>query len=805
VKTTKHKERSNWEGAEETHSNLQTRKETQRPRSRKGAWRKRIMLGANVRRADGVVVGGDRGGGSSSSGAKRQGKLRIQLRKEKPRLPEGFLETSWTQLRAAVEAIQGQRPVTHSREELYHMVEGLCMHKRAPELCRLLEQALQAHIAISIKGLADRTPDAVAFLGIVTNTWLDFCQQMQSIRSIFLYLDRSYILNEPSLRSIWDMGLAMFRSNLALVDGVQDKIIRGFLELISQERKGESISQSTCSSLVRMLVSLSLYESHFEGIFLEETSIFYREESSIVLQECGVAEYLLYVEKRLSEERQRVIRYLDPQTRLPLIRTCEQELIGSHIDVVLEKGFNDLLDTGRLEDIGRMYMAFSRVKELKKMKKALYSYSESKGLQIIKDESKEKEMVNSLLDLKQKLDNVWIEAMDKNPDFEGAIKGAFQKFMNSRESKPAELLAKSIDRQLRNGGRGVGGEGEVETLLERVVVLFRFLHAKDVFEAFYKKDLAKRLLLGRSSSTDLERLMIGKLKTECGQQFTNRLEGMFKDIRISKDLMNAFEKSDLYKKRGFGTEMSVSVLSTSNWPAKPPMKSLEPPDIMRKCQSLYEEFYCGSNGKFDGRRLSWQHSLGHCIVGANLPQGRKELEVSMFQAMVLLCLDQAPYVDNGTGMPSITVAQAQDLTGIEQGELERTLLSLSSPSARLLVKEPRGAKDIKPEHTFTLNANFKSERFRIKINSIQIKETSKENKETHERVQQVRQYQIDAAIVRIMKARKTLTHQLLLAECFKQLQFNVKAPDLKRRIESLIDREYLERDESDPNTYKYLA
>ena len=49
-----------------------------------------------------------------------------------------------------------------------------------------------------------------------------------------------------------------------------------------------------------------------------------------------------------------------------------------------------------------------------------------------------------------------------------------------------------------------------------------------------------------------------------------------------------------------------------------------------------------------------------------------------------------------------------------------------------------------------------------------------EQKKTEDTVFKDRQYQIDAAIVRIMKARKTLTHQLLLAELFQQLKFQVK-------------------------------
>ena len=66
-------------------------------------------------------------------------------------------------------------------------------------------------------------------------------------------------------------------------------------------------------------------------------------------------------------------------------------------------------------------------------------------------------------------------------------------------------------------------------------------------------------------------------------------------------------------------------------------------------------------------------------------------------------------------------------------------------------------------------------------------------------VLQDRQYQIDAAVVRIMKTRKQLSHKLLVAEALQMLKFPLKAADLKKRIESLIDREYLARDASDQN------
>lgn len=80
-----------------------------------------------------------------------------------------------------------------------------------------------------------------------------------------------------------------------------------------------------------------------------------------------------------------------------------------------------------------------------------------------------------------------------------------------------------------------------------------------------------------------------------------------------------------------------------------------------------------------------------------------------------------------------------------------------------------------------------------------------EQTKTQETVFQDRIYQVDAAIVRIMKTRKTLTHQLLLSELFQQLKFPCKPADLKKRIETLIERDYLERDKDDPNIYKYKA
>ena len=55
-------------------------------------------------------------------------------------------------------------------------------------------------------------------------------------------------------------------------------------------------------------------------------------------------------------------------------------------------------------------------------------------------------------------------------------------------------------------------EQEIENVLDKSMVLFRFLQEKDVFERYYKQHLAKRLLHNKSVSDDSEKNMISKLK-----------------------------------------------------------------------------------------------------------------------------------------------------------------------------------------------------------------------------------------------------------------------------------------------------
>lgn len=121
------------------------------------------------------------------------------------------------------------------------------------------------------------------------------------------------------------------------------------------------------------------------------------------------------------------------------------------------------------------------------------------------------------------------------------IAQAFETFVNSNARAP-EFISLFIDENLKKGLKGKTEE-EVDDVLNRTIIVFRFLHEKDTFERYYKGHLTKRLLQGRSVSDDAERGMMAKLKIECGHGYVQKLQGMLNDMKVSEDTMGEFAES----------------------------------------------------------------------------------------------------------------------------------------------------------------------------------------------------------------------------------------------------------------------
>lgn len=786
---------------------------------------------------------------------------------------EDPLERAWPALRDFLGAVHDTRVTVHSFQELYGAVESLVLAKQCARLYERLVATCSAHIAGIVSGLAAGPGDPAAFLASLQKVWAAHCEQMVVIRNVFLYLDRTYVRDAAAATSaagaggspaslpsgtallggavlpLWDMGLHLLRERLVSFHAdVLGRIVSSIVARIAAERRGEAVDRSALASACRMLLALRLYSSHLEQELYADADQSFAAEGVRLLDELDVPTYLIRAEGRLREERDRAAAVLDGSTSLRrLVGIVESQLLARHGSALLERGFASLAEGQRTEDLRRLHALLGRVGRTPEVRKHFADYVKRVAMALVAEESEEKDkaLVQGLLDFKARMDALVADAFVGNETFSQALRAGLELAANSRDNKPAELIAKYMDLKLRGGPRlaGVASEEELEALLDRAMFLFRCVHAKDVFEAFYKRDLSKRLLSSRTSSNELERSMVGKLKAECGGQFTAKLEGMFKDADLSRELMSQFASSkeatsgvaivpaaaaaasssstgagagagagsstesssgasaaaaggagSAGGSGGLTVDLSVHVLTSSYWPAYTAAPAIVPPHLAANL-AAFEAFY---GRKFQGgRRLAWQHQLGSCTVKAWFPgNARKEFELSFFQTSVLLLFNGADAVP----FPAIAAA-----TGVEDGELRRTLQSLACGKYRVLRKEPKG-RDVADSDVFHFNSAFTDPLMRIKIPTIQaVKEVRAEADATREKIMQDRQYQIDAAIVRIMKARKSLPHTQLMSELLGQLRFPGVPADCKKRIDSLIDRDYLERDEADPSVYHYLA
>ncbi|KJZ72870.1 hypothetical protein HIM_07814 [Hirsutella minnesotensis 3608] len=768
------------------------------------------------------------------SGAKRLVIKNLRSLSTRDDQVEEYYARTETELDDALSAVFASGRPAVPLERLYRGVEDVCRRGNAQKVYKMLTDRVEAHLRTGVLPRINRSAgnSSIDFLRSVLSEWKTWNAQAVTIRSTFSYLDRTYLLRE-SLPSINDMTIAHFRRMLfphtaeaSQIPGRQ--VVFGICEMIAYDRSSDPrLDTHLLKDSIRMLYVLGVYVKHFEPRLLRDSENHFREFGEF-WSASSLKEYISACETLLKKEDYRCIAYnLESTTEKQLMDSAHAILIDRYSDKLLHGGsLSHLLSEKDVKSMKGLYDLLRLSGIQKKMKEPWSDYIRSTGASIISDKARGDDMVLRLLDLRRSLDLMIRDAFEKDEDFLWGMREAFGKFMNDRStaacwdtgtSKIGEMTAKYIDMLLRGGLKALpkdllsdvkdraaaeregqassaDEDAELDRQLDQALELFRFIEGKDAFEAFYKKDLARRLLMGRSASQDAERNMLTKLRGECGSNFTHNLEQMFKDQELAKDEMESYKEwSRANSNRKSSLDLNVMILSAAAWPTYPDIRLHLPDEVADQI----ERFDTHYRSKHTGRVLSWKQSLAHCSLKATFPKGAKELLVSAFQAVVLMVFNSVP--DNGF----LTFEQISTATGLTGGELERTLQSLACGKARVLSKHPKG-REVKTTDTFTFNKGFADPKYRVKINQIQLKETKEENKATHERIAQDRRFETQAAIVRIMKSRKHMGHAELVAEVINltKKRGSVEPAAIKKEIESLIEKDYLERED---NGYTYLA
>ncbi|PGH05013.1 hypothetical protein AJ79_06899 [Helicocarpus griseus UAMH5409] len=731
--------------------------------------------------------------------------------------------------------------------------------------------ALEGDAVDTLDQANERRVAGERFLLRLKEVWEDHQLCMGMITDVLMYMDK-VILQDKLRPSIYVTAMCLFRDYVlrSTVGDDLNITVAGIFEatvlfLIQLEREGNIIDRALIRHCMYMLEGLyetereeesaKLYVTSFEPSFLESSRLFYLAEGQRLLATADAATFCKRVAERLREEEDRCRFTLSPVTELKIKQVIDESLIQQHIGDVIsmpDSGVKYMLNNDRLDDLKNVYELNSRVDQKKRaltnavqarivelgtdVNAAAKDFAQSsnqktsdRGANGGKGKGSEDKApanlqtaaaikwVDDVLQLKLRFDNVWEQSFMCDQAMQTSITTSFADFINAN-SRSSEYLSLFFDENLRKGIKDKS-DAEVDALLENGITLLRYIRDKDLFETYYKKHLSRRLIVKRSVSTEVERQMIEKMKVEVGTTFTQKLEAMFKDMATSSDLTANYanyisQQGDRDPNR---IDLDISVLTSTMWPVEmvatsnkdgTPLPQCNYPKKIELLKRSFERFYLGQH---NGRKLSWLPGMGTADIRATFPKpngkvARHELNVSTYAMIILLLFNDLPVGE------SLTYEEIQAKTNIPANELTRNLQSLAvATRTRVLKKEPM-SKDVKPTDKFFFNEGFQSMVTKIKIGVVSRGGNKVENKderqETEKKMNDERGGGIEAAIVRIMKQRKTLSHTQLMTEVISQLasRFNPEVNMVKKRIESLIDREYIDRiPDSDPPAYVYHA
>ncbi|KAJ1332633.1 hypothetical protein BSLG_008262 [Batrachochytrium salamandrivorans] len=711
-----------------------------------------------------------------------------------------------------------------------------------------LRRHIEQHLHKTTELAADLTDDAI--LNYYTKHWTKFTVSVTTLNHIFGYLNRHWVKREidEGHKTIYEIYIVRDH----LFQRLQEKVIKAALKTIGKQRNGETISTGLLKTIVESYVSIGLdendsrkstldiYKTYFEIPFIEATESYYRAESEVFITQNPITEYMKKAEARLLEEEKRVEIYLHPSTQKALITTCETVLVMNHTGPIQDE-FQTLLDNDHIDDLSRIYSLLHRVPEgLDRLRIIFEAHVRKQGLSAVEkvaesaaagaaaaagsgsgatpsngkpDEDEEEDQapkkkhglkksagdstdvdpklyVDGLLCVHKKYADLVQTAFRGEAGFVASLDKACREFTNrnivckASSSKSPELLARYCDSLLRKSNK-MAEDTEFEELLNSVMTVFKYVEDKDVFQKFYSKHLAKRLVNGTSSSDDGELLMLTKLKDACGHEYTSKLQRMFTDM--GEQMRRNHENDDFL-------DFGALVLNTASWPFQPPKSGLNIPDDLLKTYERFQRFY---QSKHSGRKLTWLFQFCKGELKTNYTRGSKTgytFQVSTYQMAVLLLYNSAT---------SYTLEELLGTTGVTRDVLLPTVGLLVKAKIVLVQGGGFGSQGSR----YVLNDEFKSKKVRININLPIKTEQKAESDDTHRTIEEDRKLLIQAAIVRVMKTRKTLKHVALVTEVIQQLQsrFKPQVPDIKKCIDILLEKEFIERADGQKDVFNYLA
>lgn len=570
--------------------------------------------------------------------------------------------------------------------------------------------------------------------------------------------------------------------------------------------------------------------------FIEEAHRFYKAEAALAISELTIPKYLSKVEGRIKQETRRNELILHPSTLPKALNTIQSEFLVDHRDKIYPS-LVKLIESESYSDCHRLYSLMSSFKDGTKPLLTIFEeFVLEKGKQALalfdKIQSKDpREYVDLLLEVHHKYSRLCTEVFDNDALFVTSLDKAFRRIINSsratlKDSSPSapELLAKYADILLKKSHRSPDSaplglsashaslltklssqfsDGDIESQLTDLVILFKYIDDKDVFQKIYSRLLAKRLIYETSVSEEAEANMISKLKGACGLEYTSKIQRMITDAALNNDLNFLFKDYVAQNNSKLNCDFYFLVLTAGAWPLHIPNKSnLIMPKELESGLNTFTKFY---DTQHNGRKISWLWHLFRGEVRVNFLEKRYDISGTLIHVTILFKYNKSTCYTLSELMSILQLTESEIIQGLKS-LLDCRLLLLNGLKPNL-GPDKKPLYIFKPDSRLELNVKFTSKRTKIKLPGPTAAETVQDSQDTKKEIESDRSMYLQAIVVRIMKMRQMLSHQKLVAEVIKGCQGNFVPSiiSIKKAIDHLIDKQFLERSQSSTDIYQYLA
>jgi len=273
-----------------------------------------------------------------------------------------------------------------------------------------------------------------------------------------------------------------------------------------------------------------------------------------------------------------------------------------------------------------------------------------------------------------------------------------------------------------------------------------------------------------------------------------KIKSMLQDMEVSRQINQMFEEHLKSSRIKISYAFTVQVLTQGCWPENE-LTKVQVPEVLAEVKKAFGGFH---SHKYPGKVLTWVMSLGDAEIGVNIGEKKFTLLATNFQLCILLLFNNQDVW---------TYEQIKSKVEITDSELQANLLMICAKYPILIKGEPEDKEKINPTETLTFNPKFNSAQKRLvtKPAKITAAKRPEETSELERDILKEREFIIDSVVIRVMKSRRVLLYNDIIIETKKLITMFTPDPTMmKKRIESLVEREYLKRDENDHSKFVYV-